>query len=516
MRKLLVPLCFLLVCAFLISGCSSPSSTSSPVSSTSSGGTPKYGGTLRVIGSASPNTLGWFAQAGLSGSTATGPVVEPLLRCDFYNVVTPWLAENYTIASDSKSITLNIRKGVKFHDGTTLDGAAVKWNMDQMKAANLTATEKWTSMDLVDDYTVRINLAEYRNTLLNDLAGVTVMVSPTAFKEKGKDYLLWHPVGTGPFKFVSYEKDVVVKYTKNTDYWQKGKPYLDGVEILIINDPITQASSFKEKEGDALGGDMAKQAYDLTKEGYPYVGNPGGIFALMPDSGNADSPFANVKVRMALDYALDRDAITKATGFGFKKPVLQLAFPDTPGYVANLAPRSYDPAKAKQLLSEAGFPNGFKCDLIADGRSADKDAQASVQGYLSKVGINANLQLVDFATFNKLRISGWKNGLLSSPLGMDANFNSTIDRYYAKNSVNFVSTLKTDEFDNMLQQSLHTQKADPALIQKMVKYIYDNAAITCLWSQIHGTVLQPYVHDTGFQSMQTWPGWSPEKAWISK
>src|SRR5512137_172797 len=145
MKKYLVPLCILLVCAFLISGCSSPSSTSSSaaVSPSTSSGTPKYGGVLRVIGSASPNTLGWFAQAGLSGSTATGPVVEPLLRCDFYNVVTPWLAENYTIAPDSKSITLNIRKGVKFHDGSTLDAAAVKWNMEQMKAGGITATTKW-------------------------------------------------------------------------------------------------------------------------------------------------------------------------------------------------------------------------------------------------------------------------------------------------------------------------------------------------------------------------------------
>jgi peptide/nickel transport system substrate-binding protein len=517
MKKFLVPLCFLLVCAFLISGCGSPSSpSSSSANSPASAGTPKYGGTLKVIVSSSPSTLGWFAQNGLSGDTSTPPVVESLLHCDFNNNVTPWLAENYSIAPDSKSITLNIRKGVKFHDGTTMDGAAVKWNLDQMKAASMTATAKWTSIDLVDDYTVRISLSEYRNSLLNDLSGVTVMVSPTAFKEKGKDYCLWHPVGTGAFKFVSYEKDVSVKYTKNTDYWQKGKPYLDNVEILIINDPITQASSFREKEGDALGGDLAKQAYDLTKEGYGWVGNPGGIFTIIPDSGNADSPFANIKVRLALDYAIDRESITNATGFGFKKPDLQLAYPNTPNWVTGLEPRPFNPDKAKQLLSEAGYPNGFKCGLTADGRSADKDAMTAVQGCLSKVGINADLQLVDFATFNKLRTSGWKNGLLTSPLGIDANFNGTIDRYYAKNSVNFVSTLRTDEFDAIFQQSLHTQKTDPVLMQKMIKYIYDNAAITCLWSQIHGTIQQPWVHDTGFQSLQTWPGWLPEQAWISK
>jgi peptide/nickel transport system substrate-binding protein len=538
MKKLMVPLLVLLVCAFLITGCSSPSSipsstapisssvpaasktptsvASPSVTSTSSAGTPQYGGVLRVIGSSSPSTLGWFAQNGLSADTTTPPCIEALLRCDFYNVITPLLAENYSIAPDMKSITLNIRKGVKFHDGTTLDGAAVKWNLDQLKAAALSSTSKWTTIELVDDYTVRLNVSEYANTLLNGLAGAAYIVSPTAFKEKGKDYLLWHPVGTGPFKFVSYEKDVAVKFTKNPDYWQKGKPYLDGIEMLIINDTMTQASSFQEKEGDAIGGDMAKQALDLTSKGYPWVGNPGGIFTLISDSGNPDSPFAKLKVRQALDYAIDRDAVTKAIGFGFKKPNLQLAYLDTPNYVTDVAPRNYDPDKAKQLLKEAGYPDGFKCSLTADGRSADRDAMTAVQGFLGKVGIVADLQIVDYATFNKLRTSGWKNGLLSSPLGIDANYNSTIDRYYAKNSVNFISSLRTDEFDAIYQQSLHTLKTDPALMQQMVRYIYDNAAITCLWSQIHGTILQPYVHDTGFQSLQSWPGWLPEQAWISK
>jgi len=492
MRKLLVPLLVLLICAFLITGCSpssstpsstavnSPSGTSPSAASTPSGETPKYGGTLKVIGSSSPFTLGWFAQAGLSASGTTAPNVEPLLLCDYYNVVKPWLAENYTIAPDLKSITLNIRKGVKFHDGTTLDGAAVKWNLDQMKTAKLSSTTKWGSIDLVGDYTVRINLIEYRNTLLNSLAA-SYMVSPSAFNEKGKDYLLWNPVATGPFKFVSYEKDAVVKSTKFADYWQKGKPYLDNVEMLIISDPMTMASAFLEKEGDALGGDMGKQAFDLVNQGYKWEGKPGGIFTLIPDSGNEESPFSKLKVRLALDYAIDRKAITDATGFGFKNPAFQLAFPNTPNFISDLEPRSYNPEKAKQLLSEAGYPDGFKTSLTADGRSANKDAVTAMQSFLGKVGIEAEVQIVDSATFNKLRTTGWKNGILTSPLGMDANFNSTIERYFSKETVNFISALRTDEFDNLYQQSLHSQQADPALMQKMIRYIYDNALITCLW-----------------------------------
>ena len=449
-KKVLIPVVIILALAFLLAGCSNSAPASSPAAasttqakpstSPSAALTPKSGGVLRIIEGRGPSTtLGWYAENGASTGPYTPPVIETLLRVSFEGVVTPLLAENYKVADDLKSITLNIRKGVKFHDGTTMDGAAVKWNLDQMIAAKISASSIWTSVDLVDDYTVRINLSVYRNSLLNDLASyIGSIISPTAFNTKGKDWVRWNPVGTGPFKFVSFDRDVSVKYTKFPDYWQKGKPYLDGVEYLFITDAMTKSVAFQNKEADAIGDNVSKTMVDLLKsQGTSIISNPSGIMGMVGDSANADSPFSKIQVRQALDYAVDRDAITKATGFGYTIPVFQFAAPNSPNYITNLQNRAYNPDRAKQLLTEAGYPNGFSTTLTCDSASSDKDSMTAVLGYLSNVGINTQLVWADNASFLKLRSGGWKNSLLGGAIGLDTNMNNSIARYYIKSAANF-------------------------------------------------------------------------------
>jgi peptide/nickel transport system substrate-binding protein len=549
-KKLLIPLVIILVISFLLTACgtSTPSATAAPASSpavskpaasttapaattapatssatakpTSSAATPTYGGVLRIIETRGPSTtLGWYAENSASSGPYTYPVIETLLRVSFENTVTPLLAEGYKVADDLKSITLNIRKGVKFHDGTTMDGAAVKWNLDQMLAAKVSPTTTWASIDLIDDYTVRINLSAYRNTILNDLASYAGnIISPTAYNTKGKDWVRWNPVGTGPFKFVSFDRDVSVKYTKFSDYWQKGLPYLDGVEYSFITDPMTQSAAFQNKEADSIGDNVGKVMIDLSasQKGSVIVSNPSGVIGLVGDSANADSPFSKLQVRQALDYAIDRDAITKARGFGYSQPIYQFAFPGTPNYITNLANRSYNPDKAKQLLTEAGYPNGFSMTMTCDAGSADKDAMTAVQAYLGKVGINAQFVWADNASYLKARTGGWKNGVLAGAIGLDANENNSFSRYFLKVSANYPSMIKGGALEDMFTASLTAKTYDPALMQKMIQYLYDNALETNLWNISHANLVQPYVHGGGFMSQQTWPGWVPETAWISK
>jgi len=491
MKKVLFLLASLVICSLLIMGCSSPSaSTTATITTpstaiTTSGAatsttpaatteTKKYGGVFKFADSRAPTTsFGWFAEGGNIQGLWTYPVCESLLRVSFDGTVTPLLAESYDISTDLKSATFHIRKGIKFHDGTTFDGAAAKWNLDQYIAAKMSFAQTPTTVDLVDDYTIRFNITQYGNAFLNNLANCP-MVSPTAFNAKGKEGLRWSPVGTGPFKFVSFTRDVSIKYTKFEDYWQKGKPYVDSMDMVFIVDKMTQTAAFQAQEIDALWGDLGKIQYDLQQAGFEIVANNSGIVCLSGDSANKDSPFANLKVRQAVDYAIDRDALAKSRGYGFQVPVFQYAYPNTPYYIKDLETRPYNPEKAKQLLAEAGYPNGFKTTITCDTSALDKDAMVAVQGYLSKVGITADLGWGDPAVYLKARTGGW-NGLLAGVAGIDANMHNAFQRSFLQSAANYKSMLKTDEFEALYNTSLSTRAIETAQVQGLIKYFFDNA-----------------------------------------
>ena len=166
---------------------------------------------------------------------------DTLLRGDKKGNIIPWLAESYKIADDQKSITFSLRKGVKFHDQSDFNALVAKWNLDNFIDAKM--QENWASVDVVDDYTIRVNFTKWQNTLLSTFVEPTFpafIVSKTAFEKNGKDWMRTHPVGTGPFIFDSSVLDVNYKVKRNPDWWVKGKPYLDGINYIIVGDETDQ------------------------------------------------------------------------------------------------------------------------------------------------------------------------------------------------------------------------------------------------------------------------------------
>ena len=129
----------------------------------------------------------------------------------------------------------------------------------------------WASVDVIDDYTIRVNFTKWQNTLLSTFVEPTFpafMVSKAAFDKNGKDWMRTHPVGTGPFIFDSFVQDVSYKVKKNPDYWVKGKPYLDGIDYTIISDTSTRKMAMKAGEGDVLSGVAAMDMADLAAAGF--------------------------------------------------------------------------------------------------------------------------------------------------------------------------------------------------------------------------------------------------------
>jgi ABC-type transport system substrate-binding protein len=391
-----------------------------------------------------------------------------------------------------------------------------KWNLDEAIQGKVGYCSEFLSVEKVDDYTIRINVSNYDNTMLNTLA-CAFMMSKAAYEKNGKDWMLWHPVGTGPFKFVSYELNTVIKGVKFDDYWQEGKPYLDAIEMHSIADPMTRSAAFEAGEVDAvICLTLAKTEHDLQQKGYDVITSTMGFIGLLPDSKNSESPFADIKVRQALEYAIDRDAIVKACTWGFGVPTYQFAPPDAPYYITDLPARTYDPDKARQLLAEADYADGFKVKIIAFTGGIPQDVLVAVQGFLSKVGIEVELNIGDVATFMGYVYQGWENGLCAIPLSLQANANVSLRDLVVQNSVMLVSTLRPAELEKLFLASAAAREYDPALVQKVIQFIFDEAMFMPLYGVPGGTVVHPNVHDTGFGSWQSSSGWEPADLWLSK
>jgi peptide/nickel transport system substrate-binding protein len=442
LKTLLPLLAIFLVGSFLLVSCSTSTTQTTPVAtvsakpstpaapspsiapSTSPSVTPQSGGILNVfLTGTSISSIGYPASmAGAIDGRISSPCVESLFRFDEKSSVIPLLATGWKADVAAKTITVNLRQGVKFHDGTDFNAAAAKWNLDQFRNGNRSELKGVTSIDIVDDYTIRLNLAQYQNTVLTFLAGdAGRMVSPTAFQNAGstdKDrigYSEKHPVGTGAFQFASYQPDVGVKYKRFDGYWN-GKPYLDGISYLIYADKNSALMDFQKGNLDIFYAN-ATDVPDLIKSGnYNYVVPTYGVTTgLAGYTQDPNSPFTKLEVRQAVSCAIDEKALAQAYGFGYFKTINQWAIPDTWGYNPNVVGYPYDPAKAKQLLAQAGYPNGFNTTINFYNTSQDAiNTQTSVQNYLKAVGINAKLNpalrpaYVDMASNGK----GW-DGLLA-------------------------------------------------------------------------------------------------------
>jgi len=323
MRRLISILgVFILLAVSLFTGCQAPAAvapttpapTPAAVAPTTPAPTPAeeenaplYGGVLKVIGGYFPDNIG-DPRVPCWSPACVQPALEGLLRPDIQGKPTPWLATSFGWGKDLKSITFTLRQGVKYHDGTAFNAQSVKEILDISRTSpSNPQLASITSIDILDEYTVRLNVKEYSDALLNafwEPAGW--MVSPTALKTQSEDWLASHPVGTGPFKLASYDRNVTIQYEKNPDYWIKGRPYLDGMEWIFISDLTAGLLAFKGGTAQIDEWVTPDQAAELNKEPGKWIiqSYGAGIDGLLFSSANPDSPFHDVRVRQACCYAM--------------------------------------------------------------------------------------------------------------------------------------------------------------------------------------------------------------------
>jgi peptide/nickel transport system substrate-binding protein len=547
-KKVLIGLALILVCA-LILGCSTPATTppsaASPStqptaikpaqsaaptqpatqtapSSAATSPTPQYGGILKMLSSSwgPVADIGYPPEFGFSGGDAT-PVLEGLLYVDNRGNPSPCLATAWEVSADKKSIKISLRKGVKFHDMTDFNAQAAKWAMDNQIAVK--RVPLWESVEIIDDYTLKLNLKNWSNSAILSLAS-RLYISQAAFQKNGIEWVRANPVGTGAFKFLEYKQEVYLKYTRFDSYWQKGLPYLDGVEFEYIADKMTLAAAFQAGEGQIMRMATVKTSTELRDKGYELWtrrenagGGPAGVQTLFPDSKNADSPLSNLKVRLAIDYAIDKAGICKARSYGFWKPQYEHAFPGSIAEIKNPDNRQYDPAKAKQLLTEAGYPNGFKTRIILEPGLGDKDAAVGVQNQLGAIGITAQVEFPDTGKWNDYRQKGWSNGLLMAGFGFGPNFADSLKGWLSQTAVLNTSVFIPDAYQAAIEEALATLTMEPAKMQALQKQLYDQEVVIPLWGMSEPYDLQPGIlHGHGLFGLSENMAWTPEFAWMSK
>lgn len=497
-----------------------PSGSNPPASPkpTTTAAQPQSGGVLRIIVANSPVYLGDPALI-VDGGSQVISCIQALVFSDNSGQMNGVLATSWTVAPDYKSITFNLRKGVKFHDGTDFNATAAKWNLDRYLAAYAKSNaQQWSSIDIIDDYTIRLNLKSFANTILSNLEGSAgFMISPAAAQKNGIDWLKLNPVGTGPYQFKSFSRDVSMEFTRFDNYWG-GKPYLDGVKYLVIADANTARMAFESGQADVFTSSIDSATADLIKKGYVLEKRPGPFMNLIPDSKNAASPFADVKVRQAIAYAIDRQGMADSLGYGLWEVVNQPAAAYQFGHV-NDSPYTYSVDKAKQLMKDSKSPNGFKTSLITSNTFA-KDPLLAIQANLAAIGITAEIKTVEFSGWNDYVNKGWDSALLWGTQGAtDTNYVAFLDRYYGANATRYPVLQKPVQATDLIAKALETPDLATAktLSQQAVEILLSDCTAMPIFIQSACFVLTKNVHDTNFSNVGgSGLRWSAEKAWMSK
>ena len=481
--------------------------TSSQVSTTTAKATPqtsiapassKYGGVLYWGGTQKLTNLSHIGyQSAIADATYGKPALESLIDVSHGEYI-PQLAEKWDIAPDGKSITFYLRKGVKYHDGTDFNAQAVKYVIDIARTGDNTSLRGITSVDVIDDYTVRFNMNQWDWVVMNSLAISIVgkMPSPTSLQKYTREELAYRAVGTGPFKFKNYVRDTSLTYERFENYWQKGLPYLDSIEFRIYADPTTALLALKAGEIQKLSITI-QDVEDLKKSGFNIIDYAGDITTLVPDGKNADSPFSDIRVRQAVSYAINRELLAKSLGKGYYKPTYQPFDTTCWAYNPDIIGHPYSPQKAKELLAEAGYPNGFKTRIIVSGASSE--LHVALQDMLRQVGIDVEIQEVTSPKYMEMSSKGW-NGLLNAGVIRWGDHADPVQSLYANYmgghaqvSVFYPNELKELYFQMRTTPDIETRNK---LMQKVTKDIVDTYCMV-IHMYVGRTVvaLNPKVHD---------------------
>lgn len=357
--------------------------------------------------------------------------VETLISLDKDGKVAPGLAESWDTSADGKTLTLHLRKGVTFQDGTTFDATAAKFNLDRITGGKVKvpiggAFKVIQSVEAPDAATVDIHLKNPDPSLLQNL-GITTsgIISPASVTEDGNSFEnIVEPVGTGPYQFTKFEKGTQVTYKKYDNYWGE-KPYYTNVVFKIIPEASSREAGLRSGQLQMIMNPPISDLKALSTSPGLATLNPPSDRSVFIAFNNQKPPFDNPKVRQAFNYAINKDAIIKNVLFG-AATLMDSPLPASIDGYCKVGDYGYDPAKAKQLLDEAGATDLSITFGAPTGRYIqDQQAAQAIAADLRAVGVTVKVSTMDWPSYIStmedpkgpfdMHMLGWAPGALDAP-----------------------------------------------------------------------------------------------------
>ena len=352
------------------------------------------------------------AAAGAIDQVLYANVFEGLTRFAPDGSVVPGLAKSWEISEDGLTYTFHLHDGVSFHDGTAMDGEDVKFSLDRARAEESANAQKGlfegiASVEVPEPLTVVVTLSKPNGAFLFNMAwGDAVIVAPESI-----DGIKERPIGTGAFRFDTWMQGDRIELVRNEDYW--GEPAkLSRATFKFISDPTAAFASVMAEDLDVFAGFPSPEnlpQFEADPRFQVLVGSTEGETIL--STNNKRPPFDNVKVREALAHAIDRRALIDGAMFGYGTPIGTHFAPHHPDYVDLTAQSAYDPDKARALLAEAGYADGFKTELALPPPSYARRGGEIIAAQLAEVGIEAEIKNMEWGLWLELVFSNKDYGL---------------------------------------------------------------------------------------------------------
>ena len=429
--------------------------------------------------------------------SATRGMYEMLVKFDENQQIVGNLADSWEVSDDSLTYTFHLHEGIKFHDGTDFNAQAVIANYERVVDVNnnlrtrrsfVTTRDdeefyRVANIEAPDDYTVVFTLAEAYSTFINKLTQFCI-ISPAAIEEYGND-VMYHPCGTGPFVFSEWVEGDHTTMVKNEDYW--GEPAsVDSVTIREVAEAGTRTAMLQTGEADLVYPTPSDQLGTLEGAGDVNVhAVTSNIMRYVTLNTNIEA-LSDVKVRQAMNYAIDKNAYCQVMYSGYGTPATSVA-PASILYYEEQTPYDFDLDKAKALMEEAGYADGFDLTIWGDNTTQEIKGMTFIQQQLSQIGINVEVVPMDPATVSDMiyvpleeaDINMWYVNWSASDFSMDGSLrallHSTMAPPVSANTVYY----NNPEFDKLLDEGLAT--ADPEILADVYGQAQEIAWNDAVW-----------------------------------
>lgn len=494
---------------------------------------PVQGGVLtKSLNYGDPQNLDPIMKSDVAAQMVTMNIFDTLVKYDAVKKeIVKSVAEDYKVSDDGLTYTFKLKHGVLFHNGRELKAQDVKYTIERASTQKLSPVtlkmfDKIVGYDEFQqgapeitgvkaaDYDLTITLKQPKATLLMDLASAPAGIVPQ--EEAEKPDFAEKPVGSGPFKFVDWNQDDKITLAANEKY-QGGRPYLDQVVFRIMKEEQTRDAEFRSGTLDAMTlGEALYKKYSADPEQKKGLVEVPELFTRAIHFNTTKAPFDNVKVRQAINYAIDKKAIVEKVLFNKAFVATGVLPSSSPAYDPNLKGYEYDQNKAKQLLKEAGLENGFTFDVLVTSSTAKWMEAINID--LNKLGINGKINQMESSTLLAKSRSGDYQATIFST-GGDVDPISFLGRFESKNFGNGgnVTLYKNEQVDKLLgdaakvtdpaERNEIARQAEQIIVAEAPWFIFNyNKAVAIAQPWVHG--LQPVPTDIDFQDLT--------KVWVSK